>query len=146
MEINADIEKLKNDVAERINKSQYRRSDDKRKAAFVAVYVGLVSAITTVCIGIVSFLPEFYSNVFGIISLISSASLTVVSAWDGIFHHKKLWINTAITLNELYELDTDIRHTESADDGISQKQANVFYTRYKKIRKEANERWYKIRE
>ena len=94
--------------------------------------MGIISAITTVCIGIVSFLPDGYSNIFGIISLLTSASLTVVAAWDGIFHHKKLWINASKTLNELYELDTDIRHTEASSNGVSQDQANEFYERYKK--------------
>ena len=146
MKIDADIEKVKSDIAERIKWAKASRRDDKKRSAFVATYMGLVSAITTICIGIVSFLPEIYSNFFGIISLITSASLTVVVAWDGIFHHKKLWINAAITLNELYELNTDIRHTEAGPNSVSQDQANEFYERYKKIMKNTNERWYKIRE
>lgn len=145
MEIDANIEELKRDLANMIDRSWKNRRSDRRKSAFVAVYVGIVSAVTTVCIGIVSFLPE-RSNVFGIVALLTSASLTVVSAWDGIFHHKKLWINTAKTLNELYDLDGDIRHAEAGANGCNQAQANVFYARYKTIMGDCNERWYKIRE
>lgn len=146
MKIDANIEQVKSDVAARIKWVQTSRKDDKKKSAFVAVYMGIVSAITTVCIGIVSFLPDSYSNIFGIISLLTSASLTVVAAWDGIFHHKKLWINASKTLNELYELDTDIRHIESSSNGVSQDQANEFYECYKQIMRDSNERWYRLRE
>lgn len=146
MTIDVNIEKVKSDVTAKIESAQARRRRDKNKSAFIAIYMGMVSATTTICIGIVSFLPENYSNFFGIVSLITSASLTVVLAWDGIFHHKKLWINAVKTRNELYELETDIRHTEAGPNGVSQDQANEFYERYKKIMKDSKERWYKIRE
>ncbi len=146
MEIDADIEQLKSDLAAEIQRTRANRATDKRKSAFVAIYVGIVSAVTTVCIGIVSFLPKNYAWVFGILALLTSASLTVVAAWDGIFHHKKLWINTARTLNELYELDADIRHTQASSNGLKQAQANLFYVRFKTIMQDCNERWYKIRE
>lgn len=146
MEIIANIEQLKTDIEARIKWAQSSRSDDKRKSAFVAIYMGIASAITTICIGIVSFLPDNYSNFFSIVSLVTSASLTIVAAWDGVFHHKKLWLNAAITLNELYELNTDIRHVEAGSAGVSQEQANQFYARYKEIMKRTNDRWYKIRE
>jgi len=146
MEINANIEQVKSDVADRIKWARTSRIDDRRKSAFIAVYTGVASAITTICIGIVSFLPDSYSSFFGVVSLITSASLTVVAAWDGIFQHKKLWINTAITLNELFELDTDIRHVEASTNGITQALTNQFYLRYKKIMKNSNDRWKDIRE
>lgn len=108
--------------------------------------MGVVSAITTVCIGIQTFVSDKYSNLFGIVSLLSSASVTVVAAWDGIFHHKKLWINWVVMLNELYELENDIRHTEATSNVVTQEQINTFYSRYKKIMRDTNERWYKIRD
>lgn len=70
----------------------------------------------------------------------------MVLAWDEIFHHKKLWINTSVTLNELYELETDIRHFEATSQELSQDQLNQFYERYKEMMRDTNERWYKIRE
>ena len=145
MEIDANIEELKKELENRINAVHSWKDDDKRKSTFVAVYLGVVSAITTVCIGIVAFLPESY-KVFGIISLISSASVTVVAAWDGLFHHKKLWIHYAMTYNEFRDLERDIRHAEKSSSGITQDQTNKFYSRYKQIMKDHNERWYVIRE
>lgn len=58
MEIDADIEQLKSDLSRQIQRTRNNRGDDKRKSAFVAIYVGIVSAVTTVCIGIVSFAPK----------------------------------------------------------------------------------------
>lgn len=146
MEIDADIEQLKSDLSRQIQRTRNNRGDDKRKSAFVAIYVGIVSAVTTVCIGIVSFVPKEYSGIFGVASRLTSASLTVVTAWDGIFHHKKLWINSAITLNELYEIEADMRPAQTSPNVINQAQANAFYARYKEILRASNERWYKIRE
>lgn len=146
MEIDASFELLKKDVAAIIKRAQAGRKDDRRKAAFIAIYMGVVSAITTVCIEIVTFVSDKYSNLFGIVSLLSSASVTVVAAWDGIFHHKKLWINWVVMLNELYELENDIRHTEATSNVVTQEQINTFYSRYKKIMRDTNERWYKIRD
>jgi hypothetical protein len=146
MEIDANIEQVKLDVARQIQRMKDGRINDKRKSAFVAIYTGVVSSITTICIGIVSFIPESYSNIFGLISLLTSASLTVVIAWDSIFQHKKLWVNTATALNEFYELDTDIRHLEANPNGITQTLTNQIYERYKKILKDNNDRWKNIRE
>ena len=148
MKVDANIEQLKSDLKGTIQATRSCREVDRKKSVFVAVYMGVVSAVTTICIGIISFLPidGIYSNFFGILSLFTSASLTVVAAWDGIFHHKKMWIYSAKTLNEFYELDADIRHVESGVKGISQVQTNEFYEQYKKIMNKSNERWYKLRE
>jgi len=145
MKININIEELKKDVDERKKWARDYRDDVKRKSSYVAVYMGIVSAITTVCIGIVAFLPQS-STIFGIISLVSSASVTVVAAWDGIFRHKKLWVTSAMMLDALMELDTDIRHAEKSSSGITQNQTNKFYSRYKQIMKDYNKKWYVIRE
>ncbi len=51
-----------------------------------------------------------------------------------------------MTQHELFELDTDIRHGEASSKGISKEQADEFYSRYKRIMRDANERWYKLRE
>ena len=145
MKIDANIERIKSDLKAKLDSAQTHRTSDKNKSAIVAVYMGVASAVTTICIGMVSFIPDF-SNVFGITALVTSASVTVLAAWDGIFHHKKLWINSSITINELYELSSDIHHMEESTDGISQEHVNELYGRYKQIVRDTNDRWYKIRE
>ncbi len=147
MTINASIEILNQDVSSQIENVRRKVARDKRKATNVAVYVGVVSAITTVSIGIVGFLPTDYEKVFGILSLVASASTTVIAAWDGIFHHKKLWINAVGTLNELHSLERDIKHVQAAGpESSNQDQINQLYSRFKEILNSTNERWQKIRE
>jgi hypothetical protein len=142
--INAALEILKADIKNHIQWKSANRVDDKRKSMLVAVYVGAVSAVTTVSIGLGSLLPE-YKSLFGIVSLLTSASLTVVSAWDGMFHHKKLWVSNVRTLSDLYELESDVRHAESTN-CTSQPEVNEFYQRFKKILRENSDHWQKIRE
>jgi hypothetical protein len=145
MQINANIEELKDDINRRICFEKRRIDRDRRESLLFAVYLGVVSAITTVCIGIGKFLPGS-NNIFGIVSLIASASVTVISAWDGIFHFKKIWISSDMTHKELLDLDMDIRHSEKSSSGITQDQANQFYSRFKKIENDNNERYHRIRD
>ena len=88
MDITANFEILKSDMSHEIQRLRKRRSNNKYKAANIAIYTGAVAAITTVCIGIGAFVGEEIARVFGLISLVTSASISVVSAWDGIFNHK----------------------------------------------------------
>jgi hypothetical protein len=81
------------------------------------------------------------------LSLLASASTTVILAWDGIFHHKKLWISAVGTLNELRSLETDIKHVQTAEqEGSNQEQVNQLYSRFKEILNSTNVRWQNIRE
>lgn len=145
--INASIEVLSEELSRQIESVRLKVARDKRKATSVALYVGVVSAITTVCIGIVGFLPEEYGEIFGIFSLIASASTTVIAAWDGIFDHKKLWISEVGTLNELRSLEIDIKHVQAiSSDEANQDQINHLYARFKEILNSKNDRWQRIRE
>ena len=147
MDVNADLDLVKSDLDQRINRTNSRRQRDKRKAAFVAVYTGVVSAITTICIGIVTFLPSEWSNLFGIASLLTSTSLTVVDAWDGIFGHKRLWINAQSTLNAFKGLRYDIKHVEATSaSGVPQETINDIYRSYKNILEESHQKWMNLRE
>jgi hypothetical protein len=64
MTINASLEILSQDLSRQIESVRLRVARDKRKATNIAVYVGLVSAVTTISIGIVGFLPKEYEKVF----------------------------------------------------------------------------------
>ncbi len=145
MDIPADLDVLKGDISREIQRLRKSRSNNKYKAANIAIYTGAVAAITTVCIGIGTFVGEELGRVFGLISLVTSASISVVSAWDGIFNHKKLWVSISLTLNQFYELDTDICHLEAQGD-IDQETRNKLYIRFKKILADSDRRWYQIRD
>ena len=88
MTVNASMEILNQDLSRQIEGVRLKVARDKRKATNIAVYVGVVSAITTVSMGIVGFLPKDYVKVFGILSLVASASAIVIAAWGRIFDQK----------------------------------------------------------
>lgn len=140
----ADISIVKADLASFIKSHRDNRINDRRNATFIALYIGLVSAVTTASIGLSKFFPN-YSEIFDTASLLFSSSLTVVAAWDGLFRHKKLWLNSARTLNELYALETEIRHAEATTD-MSMDDAENFKAELQKIVNDNNERWFSIRE
>ena len=77
----------------------------------------------------------------------SSTSLTVVAAWDGIFGHKSLWINAQSTLNDFKELRADVQHAEATSpSGVPQETINEIYGAYKNIVEQSNQKWMNLRE
>ncbi|WP_144734751.1 SLATT domain-containing protein [Acinetobacter oleivorans] len=144
-DIKADLYQLKEDIAYEIKVTKANRQNDRSKSTFISLYSGLISALTTFCIGLNPYVSGKYTAYLTGFSLFISASLTFVLAWNKLFNHKSLWINSAIKLSELYELNTDIRHSESSK-SIDQNLLNNFYKRYKTIMNDANIRWLKIRE
>ncbi|MHC5068393.1 MAG: SLATT domain-containing protein [Planctomycetota bacterium] len=143
MDVQADPDLLAADLAEAIAWSRRSRRRDRRLALRVALYGGAVSALTTVLIGLASLWPE-QARLLQALALITSASLTVIAAWDGIFNHRKLWVNAAVTLNELYEIDADLRHLRAA--GADRAAFDGLYQRYKEVMRSTNQRWCQIRE
>ena len=77
MELNADFETLKIDVEKNLKRIKRYSKNNKCKAMFVAVFSGVVSAATTVLIGMTSIF-ESVETTFRVLSLLTSGSLTVV--------------------------------------------------------------------
>jgi hypothetical protein len=143
MEINANLDLLKKELNQSIANLQKWKKKDKSKATFSITYGGIVSGLTTIFIGLSSYLSN-YAKLFGIIALITSASLTIVQTWDGLFNHKKLWIIQAEALNEFYELRGDLSHLE-ASGKIDQEAINSCYEKYKQIYRRWNSSWSELR-
>ncbi|WP_306396336.1 SLATT domain-containing protein [Telluria beijingensis] len=146
MQIVANLELLKADVKKSIGNSQRHRNSDRQKFTLISVCAGIASAVATLSIGLVKYSPPAYENYMGAIALLTSASVSVFLAWDNVFNHKKLWINSATTLHELYELQNDIAHSEAEGKLVPQDMINHFYNRYQNVLRNTNSRWLKIRE
>lgn len=144
MDVTADKETLISDLSHTIGQLQSWKKTDKNKTNFVAIYGGLVSALTTVLIGLASYI-KVYDTTFQVAALITSSSLTVVAAWDGLFKHKKLWIIQASALNRFYELRNDINHMEKSGK-LTPDVVNEFYVQYKHIYNQLNGKWLSLRE
>ena len=143
MKVDANKERLKSKLVENIQKIKGRKNQDKAIAAFVVTYGAVISALTTVLISLSSYLSD-YSLYFNIAALITSATVTVIQAWDKLFNHKRLWIIQAEVLNGLKELNEDLAHLE-ANNKLGQDETNECYERYKEIMRKWNSDWKDLR-
>jgi ABC-type bacteriocin/lantibiotic exporter with double-glycine peptidase domain len=143
MIINANLELLKDNLNKTISKLEKRKDEDKRKTTFMIAFGGLVSGLTTVLIGLSAYVGEL-ATYFSIAALITSASLTIVQAWDNLFHHKKLWIIQTDALGSFKELKEDISHFET-NKNLDQVIFNECYERYKQINKTLLSEWKLMR-
>jgi len=143
MKVEANKDLLKSRLTEMIRKIKGQKNQDKGIAAFVVTYGALISALTTVLIGLSSYLSNF-ALYFNIAALITSATVTVIQAWDKLFNHKRLWIIQSEVINRLKELNEDLAHLE-ASDKLGQNEANECYERYKEIMRKWNSDWKELR-
>lgn len=145
MEINADFNLLRKSLTETIKKVEKRKNNDKSKSTFIALYAGIASGFTTVLIGLSTYsIFGNYTTYLTIAALIFSASLTVIQAWDGLFHHKRLWIIQTQALNKFRELNQDLLHIETTNN-FEQDLINDCYKRYKEIYTTWNTEWLELR-
>ena len=145
MGINANLDVLGQDVTDRILSFKKRKEDNKKRAARVVLFASVISAITTILIGASTIIGDNLNKILTLLALVTSTSLSVIHTWDGLFNHKKLWINYADALNKLYELETDIRHLRTNTEAILQEDVNNLYFKYKYILNETNEKWVELR-
>jgi hypothetical protein len=139
----ANIDVLKSDLADSISRLTEYRKDNKRKADRVVIWGAAISGSTTVAIGLGGLIAD-YSVYFQAIALLLSASLTVLTAWDGLYNHKRLWNIQASVLNELFQIQTDIRHLE-ASGAVEQPTVDALYHRYKSAFDEYHAQWQEMR-
>lgn len=150
MSINANLDVLANDIEGQIEGFKKRRNDNKRKAANIVIAGSVISAVTTILIGISTTISNVaYTKIFSVLAIVASSSLAILQAWDGLFNHKRLWAQYADTLNRLYEIETDIRHTKAKAEHdkkeIEQRVIDELYMKYKDILRGTNEQWLKLR-
>lgn len=141
--IPASLDVLKADIATAIARLSVYRRGNKRKAELIVVASAAISAVTTISIGLAS-LVSSQSTCFQIVALAFSTSLSVLTAWDGLYNHKRLWLLQAGVINALYQVQTDIRHLE-ASNNVDQAAINELYARYKAAFNEYHSQWNEMR-
>lgn len=148
MNIDANLETFDNDLKKQIVSFKKRRKRNRSIAGSVVLFGAVFSAITTILVGASSIFKGF-SSYLGLFALITSSSTTVLQSWDGLFGHKRLWIQYTDTLTRLYELENDLRHikanSKTEDIPIAQNVLNTLYYRYKDILRDSNSGWLSIR-
>ena len=144
MDFKVNIDIFESDIKTRIANFERKQADNKRKTMYVVVFGALISATTTVLIGLSKIWIDLdkYLSTF---ALITSSSLSVLYAWDALFNHRKLWVNYTDALNKLYDIETDLRHLKVSSLEENEQKVNLLYENYKLILKELNEEWKSMR-
>ena len=142
-ELPANLEILKKDLGDSLSSLRKLRRGNKKKAEYVVIAAAAISALTTVSIGLISLVSN-WSPFFQILALILSASLTVLTAWDGLYNHKRLWLLQAGIVNNLRQIETDLKHVEKLQD-VDQNLINELYLRYRNAFEQYNLQWQEMR-
>ena len=89
--------------------------------------------------------PFHYSS-YAILSLICSAAITVVAAWDGFLRSRDLWVQKTDTWMSLQNLEARINYAKAkVGEMLPQEQVDEFYKHFDQILMGEHELWKKIR-
>ncbi len=141
--MNANLEVLKKDINSSLDRFLKYRRGNKKKAEYVVIASASISAATTLFIGLGS-IWDNYVSYYQALALFFSASLTIITAWDGFYNHKRLWLLQADIITRLYDISSDIKHLE-ASGKPTYESVNELHTRYKAAFREFNEQWKELR-
>src|SRR5580698_5678215 len=101
---------LKENIKHQIEGIDQRRLHYKKQAFAVFITATILSAVTTVLLGMnIDCLKEY----FRIAALILTTCITVINAYHAFYGHKELWIANNEAENRLRELQFDINYYES---------------------------------
>jgi hypothetical protein len=134
---------IEKEIQERIDSFKQKVEFNRKWANWAILLTASLSAITTVLIGLNQ---SFNLKILSAIALITSASMTVVNAWDGVYQYRRRWVQSNDTLMKLYELRFDIEYVKIRNgDNLSSEAVDQFRERYQNILRETNERWQEDR-
>jgi hypothetical protein len=130
---------------EQISSFRTRRLRNKRMAFTLQMAGTLLSALTTVLLG-VQFkehpIDHFYMRNF---ALGFSAAVTVFSAWESFFDHKGLWVRFAKTHSQLLAIKAELDYLLSGGGPVDDKNLDLLFTQYQTVLAESNNSWVQLR-
>lgn len=143
MFMQGQTEFLIKDIERSIGSFEKRKNGNKSKAFWMQIAVTAVSAISAVLLGIKWAGQEDNTRN---IALILTSGVTVISAADSFFNHKKLWVNYNDTLTRLYALKFDMDFRLSTRKELSPVELKAYKDDYQAILDQTNEQWQKLHE
>ena len=120
-----------------------QRKENRRRSANVAVVNASMAAVTTVLIGL-SNSWQSASRILSSLAIATSALVMVVSGWDRIYNHKRLWMIYTDAWVQMKELKFDLAHLTKTAPG-DEDAINHIYTRFKTVMKGLNEQWMSMK-
>ncbi len=136
---------LKEKISKLVDSFKKRRDRNQRKAIRIKFISAVLAAATTILLGLNGF-NSSEKLVIQNIAFILSAAVTLMSALDAFFNYRGLWIRYQGTLNELYELRTDLEYLLTQGmHNIKEEELDRLYQRCQIILKETNSSWADLR-
>jgi hypothetical protein len=124
-------------------KSFRRRRKLNRILAFVLrMSVILLGSLTTILLGLKGYHPfNVQEDLLTGCALISSAVVTVLSAWEIFFDHRWLWILYTRTLLELNEVADNLAYRSAGNTDMPEEELDILYDRFHRIIEGTNMAW-----
>ena len=80
------------------------------------------------------------------LAFVLSAAVTFVTGLAGYFNHQGLWVRYQGTLNDLYELKTDLEYLLVHGVGeVPENEIDQLYQRYQVVLRDTNSTWSSLR-
>ena len=136
------LEYLEKELAEQITGFDSSRVFFRSQLFKFTMATAVLSAATTVLIAVERII-EF--EMLSIITLICSASITVIAAWDQFVRSRELWIQKTDTWMELQNLQARIKYEKAKSGKLTQLQIDTFYDRFDRILMGEHNTWKKVR-
>ena len=134
---------LEDELREQIEGFDSSRQFYRRQFYRYTLITASLSALTTILIGV----GQIYASKFlSVVSLITSAGITVIAAWDGFLRSRELWVQKTDTWMALQNLDANIKYAKAKTGGaLTESQVDDFNQRFDTILMGEHELWKKVR-
>lgn len=136
------ITKLQEDIQKQIKSFSKKATRNRRIFVFFRYSIGVLGLLVTILLGYEITTPNILLKN---IALIFSAIITFLTAIEGSFKNKSLWIQYTVTENELKSLSYEIDIEISLGGSIINNQVLEYKKRFQSILDAANEVWVGVR-
>jgi Protein of unknown function (DUF4231) len=137
------LQYLEAEIQKRITSFDDKRKFYQKKAEQLNISTAILSAFTTVCIGV----SQAYDyKPIATIALVTSAGMAVLTAVDGFYSYRRLWVRNNDTLMNLRELRSNINYAKAAyGENLTIEDIDRWRDKYQEILRAANAAWQEER-
>ena len=134
-----DRQLLEEQINAALTNYEAQRKVNRRRSANVAVINASMAAVTTVLIGLANAWQPA-TRILSSLAIVTSALVMVISGWDRIYNHKRLWMIYTDAWVKIRELKSDLAHLDRTAPNDDEAVA-LLYSRFKSVMKGLNEQW-----
>ena len=112
-------------------------SEFGHKSFLMKIPAATLGAITTVLIGASGKLPQDYSNYLSITSLVTSATVSVLAAWEAFFGYGDLRLTRANAAKSIRRVRDELDYAVASPEGLSRQKLDELFERFQKMVRDA---------